>query len=130
MSLKDIYNTYKIEITGVIAWIFFSFATVRFIPIYINTKLAHLLTYNICSLLFLAYFFMYYRTEFSTKKFLILILIFNLGFSFLNNTYQWLVYLRKFEFDIETIVATIFINFLLWFPIYFITNQIIKRNRK
>lgn len=130
MNLIKVYNTYKIEITGVIAWALFSFAAVRFIPIYIPTKFAHLLTHNICSLVFLFYFFIYYRSEFGIKKFLFLMLAFNLGFHFFNFLYQQLLDIHGYKFELVPIIALILLNLLLCFFVYLIIIKVIKRNDK
>jgi hypothetical protein len=123
-------NTYKIEITGVIAWALFSFATIKFIHIYIDTVLSHLLTYGICSLIFLLYFFTYYRSNFGLKKFLFLMLAFNIGFHLLDATYLWLINIREFDYDLGAMITMILADLFLCFFVYLGINKIISRYKK
>jgi len=130
MILQKLYGNYKIEITGVIAWTVFTFGALNLIPIYITSEFIHIKVFLICSVIFLLYLFSYYRSAFSFKKFLVIMLIYNVGFCLLNLPYNHLVYFPAAEFDLSGAVITGLINLTICFVVYSVIKKIIAVRTK
>jgi hypothetical protein len=130
MNVRRIYTEHKIEITGVISWIVFTYGAIILIPIYVTKEFTHVIIYGLCSLLFLLFFFLHYRTKFRFIYFLILILVFNIGFALLQVLYEYLIDLEPPRRDIGDTVELMLADLALCSFFYFVINGIIKQKKR
>jgi RsiW-degrading membrane proteinase PrsW (M82 family) len=129
MEIKNLFDRYKIELTGLGSWAFFTCAAVKFSAIYSHILLVRLSTYSICSIFFLLYFFSFYRSRFEPKKFIILLFCYNFIVQITLLLYSYLFILRPLEFNIPLLVIELLLNLVLLACIYLIVRVIIKRRR-
>jgi hypothetical protein len=128
---SKIYSNYKVEITGIISWVLFAFGAVKLWGVFLSkTFLPFLLPYNICSIIYLLYFTSYYKPDFGVKKFILLVISFNVGFYLLHFSYFWLVALERIEIPISSLIASFVINAVLCTIVYLIICAIIKNKKQ
>ena len=114
----QLYRNYRIEISGLMAWSVFTTSAVKFVPIFLHFQWVTISTFFFCSILFLAYFFIYYRKNFTFKKFFVLNLVFSIGFLVLHYTYSNALYLYSTDIEPAFVFGVLFSNLILSLILY------------
>jgi len=124
----NIYFTdIKVFSTGIIPWLFLTLASLKLCMIYSpNPAIAYFTTYNLLSVLFLLYFYVYLNTRFNFKVFFILFIIFNLGIQLLDVFYNHIILIYPLEMNTELFFFSSFINFIFMSITYLFLIKVLK----
>lgn len=130
-AISQFARQYKIELSGILAWVLFTFAALRLIDICISQSLwVYFGVYSLCSLMYTWYFSVYYRPHFTFLRFLFIILIFNIGIHLSDFTYDQVVYLREEGMRLAGRIFFAVINLIFSTFSYFIIRIVHKSNQQ
>ncbi len=120
----------KVLMTGVLSWLFLSFASLKLCVIYAsNPVIAYLITYNISGIIFFLYFYAYLKSRFTFKTFSILVLLFNFGIHLFEFVYKKIVLIHPPEANSAMIIVSTFTSLIILTVTYFILRKFFKYHK-
>ena len=130
ISLR-ISKNYILLITGIFAWDILSFSILKLSLIYTsNVLLTYLITYNICCIIYILYFNVYYKVRFNLKILLLLVCFYNVGINLLDFLYNEIILIQKIEFNVALFFISVISNLIISSLLYLFIMLIKKWFKK
>lgn len=126
---QNIKNDFKVELSGVLSWALLSFSIVKLSLIYSSHPiLIFLITYNICSIIFLLFFFGFYKERHSFIKHIRLTFFYNVAMLVYDILYNELILIYKTElsYKVAAFIAIFVFNLFLSAIFYFVFKKLRK----
>ena len=110
-------------ITGVFAWVIFTFAVLKLLLVYAeNRGITYLIAYNVSSIIFVLYFIGYLKERLKLHYLFFLWLAFNLGLYFSSYLYDHFILVRGKDVLVDFYWFNIIINFFVVFVVYVLSR--------
>jgi hypothetical protein len=129
MRIRSFLTTYKVELTGIPSWGLFTFAASSLATVFISWPFAGLVSYNLCALISLLYFFSYYRRAFTMGKFFIFFAGLSTTNIALHFAYNQLLLLQSPDYPFFSAFLICGLNLLLLGSVYFILSHYIRKRK-
>ena len=121
----------KVISSGLFAWTLFVFSLLKLSIIYTsNPGVSFLITYEVSGVVFLLYFYAYFKNRFSLWYFLSLVVLFNTGLYLLSLIYDVLILLKVSGLNPYLFLTASVINVVCAVITYSILMAISKRSRR
>lgn len=110
---------------GLFSWILMCFCAVKFSMVYTSSLLTgYFITYNISAIIFLCYFFTYFRHRFNFLLLLLFALLYNVGIHLFLFIYHHSILIHPKPAPFSIIIVTSAVNLIVFVVTYFPLKKI------